>query len=342
VQEFQMLQRVSLSILRTWRLTTDGGLAAVDTDLTGYRSRIDRAKSINPPTYEYSLPWPTYSSKLWQNYLGSEYKNMKTRDLVAALVPLQVKGNVSIEVEGVYPDAEVEAFWHPFAITAVLHLYLKDIVPWPAAPDAASFFDSLIRQRIGGAQKRQLRDGPALEWLPPGPQTDADGRATEYRSAMPSMFISGLHQKSDSPGALAFALASLFLKEGEAEGVPMMTAGSAVAASGRNTAVLLPFTLPTAGYRLGCLHHNLTTLWAIMQNLLTLPGADATESCRWFKSRAAIILTQLYHRSPLPFTGTVYKSRLPELWISRSGLASQINAVAAQSGTQQLSPIPVS
>ena len=82
-----------------------------------------------------------------------------------------------------------------------------------------------------------------------------------------------------------------------------------------------------------------TTTASAIARRLGPPGSDATTvSCRWFQSRAAALLNYLYRRAPLPETGGIYRSRLPQSWINERRIAPFANALTGP--TLDKLPVP--
>ncbi|MFI7547455.1 hypothetical protein [Actinoplanes sp. NPDC049599] len=325
-----MLHKVSVSVGRTWRYATDDAASVAD-DKAGYRHQIDTLKG-GPGPDGFGLPWPRYRSTLWTRMFNGTYQDIPSRVLVPSLIPLLYEEAVADLPQSRGP-CSVSVFRHPFAVSTVMHIELAPIDPWPAAAGAAELFRTLLETPLPGSG--QVRDGVALNTLPPLPTVDADGRAAGFEQAGSFVMVSALHQQAPDPGALASALATLFEDSGGNGAVPLRSRGGAIDVRGEVVGLVLPGDLPRAGQRLRCLHHNLATLLAYMQNLATLTPSSSTLATRWFQTRAATLLNHLYRRAPLPETNSIYRSRLAEAWINGRSIAPSINALA-----RDLPPLP--
>lgn len=314
-----MLQNVHISIGRTWRLVNAAGAATVSDDKTGYEGRLNQLKGGHV-SGSFTLPWPRYPSTLWRYWFGGPYDNVRTPVLAAALLPLQLEG----DVDGVW----FEALLHPFAVSTVAHVDLAAIEPWPPDAEAAVGLQDFLRSPLSGTDG-QVRDGVPLTLVPDLPKIDVFRADATFEPAGGFVLLSALHQESPDPAALAYRLASLFESSSTEKSRPMNTDASAIAVTGGRAALLLPRAQARAGSRLRCLHHNMATLLADVQNLATLTPATPTVPAAWFQSRAAVVLNHLYRRAPLPETAGIYKSRLAELWLNHRGLAAAINDIAA-------------
>jgi hypothetical protein len=72
-------------------------------------------------------------------------------------------------------------------------------------------------------------------------------------------------------------------------------------------------------------------IFGYVQNLMTLTPTATTVAGQWFQDRAAIILNHLYRRAALPETRSIYRSRLPELWLNHHKLEPALNALTPAS-----------
>src|SRR6185437_3721933 len=107
----------------------------------------------------------------------------------------------------------------------------------------------------------------------------------------------------------------------------MNTDYTRVSVTGRHVGMLVPRITVR---RAECLHHNITTLLACMENLAAVVRTEqVTEACDWFQGKAALMLNHLYRRAPLPTVNGIYKSRVAEMWIRHQGLVPHINRVNA-------------
>jgi hypothetical protein len=333
-REVNVLQDMRVSIGRTWRFVTPAGAVTVAQDLAGYRHHLDDLKS-RPFERGFGLPWPPYRSTLWGYIFGEAYRNTRTKLLVAALLPLLLENMIESRMlnSGTsMPFASLdsaEALLHPFAVTTILHLSLPGSEPWSAEGQAASLFDDLMRHPLTADQPGQVRDGMPLSLLPGLASQDADGHSAGFEPTGGFAVLSGLHDERD-PAALAYQLASLYQKQATDKSRPMNTVRSAISVTDRRVGMLLPENGFRAQPRVACLHHNITTLLAYMENLAAVVSDQVTEPCRWFQSRAALVLNHLYRRKPLPATNGIYKSRVAEMWVDHRDLARTINQVNAQ------------
>ena len=221
---------------------------------------------------------------------------------------------------------DCEAFLHPFAVTTVLHL-----VVWSGLPDGreASVLDGLLRLALEGEPSRQVRDGIPLPEGPPFPAaTDADGKLARFEQVSGFVSLSAIHETED-PGPLSYRLASLYQKTATNKSKPMNTDYTAVSVTDRHVGMLVPRVPVRRAAE--CLHHNITTLLACMENLAAVVVTEqVTEACDWFQRQAALMLNHLYRREPLPKVNGIYKSRVAEMWIQHRGdLVPAINRVNA-------------
>ena len=325
-----MLQDLRVSVGRTWRFVTSDGVSTVSKDLRGYRRQIDVLKNGTGGN-GFRLPWPEYRSTLW-SYMFGDYKNTRTTLLVCGLLPLLSDGMVEprwLESQPGVPFAHLEsaeAFLHPFAVTTVIHLSLQAPEPGQAEGQEASLLDALLRHPLAAGQSGQVRDGAPVSLLPALAAQDADHNPARYAPVSTFVSLSGVHQAAD-PQELAYQLASLYTKTASNKSQPMNTDQSAISVTSRRVAMLLPDGTQS---RLVCLHHNITTLLACMENLAAVVPQQATSACGWFQQQAALLLNCLYRREPLPVVNGIYKSRVAEMWIEHRSLASAINQVNAQ------------
>ncbi|MDQ4096874.1 MAG: hypothetical protein M3144_03255 [Actinomycetota bacterium] len=323
-----MLQTVRVSVGQTWRFVTADGRATVAWDKTGHRKRLDMLKG-STTSDPFQLPWPVYRSTLWEWFFNAPYDNVATPLLVAALLPLQYQSELDFNAPESVPRAPFEAVLHPFALSTVVHLNLFAVQPWPPEDQAMSLLTGFLKRALspGG----QVRDGIPLALLPPLPEPlpekDFQGVPAQFQPAGRFVLLSGLHQQAPDPTVLAYRLASSF--ESTAAGRPMNTDKSGIAVTGRRVGLVLPQGSPEVGAKLRCLHQNMATLLAYMQNLTTLMPAMPTVPAAWFQGRAALVLNHLYRRAPLPEINGIYKSQLAELWIAHLGLGSAINLITA-------------
>jgi hypothetical protein len=322
----QMIQQVRISVGNTWsaRTADEEAAATVALDLTGYRDQLNQLKD-NPQTSDaFRLPWPAYPSTLWKWMFGGRYDNIPTREMVSALLPLRREEKIGV-VPGTGGAATLEAYWHPFAVTGIVHVQMLE-TDLADPSSAARAVDELLRQPVG-ATGSLLREGIGLEQLPRS-ITDADGHNMQYRPGGTFCVLSGLHPDAEDPLTLATQLATLF--EGVSQpGLPLRTAGGAIAVRGANAGLVLSRNQIRAGRRLKCLHHNTVVLLAIMQNLLTLftgPGSIAWQA---YPKLAAPLLNGLYRRVPPPGATSIYRSRIAELWLQKSNLVDAINLANA-------------
>ena len=328
------LQNLRVSVGQTWRfITTPAGVATVTEDLRGYRRRIDVLKG-RPADSSFRLPWPSYYSTLWGYLFGREYENTETRLLVRALLPLLSVDSPELkEVEESaeqVPDMpfayvqDSEAFLHPFAVTTVLHLVVRS-----GLPDGreASVLDGLLKLALEGEPARQVRDGaPLPKELSFPAATDVDGKPARFERASRFVSLSAIHESED-PGPLSYRLASLYQKTDTGKSRKMNTDDTAVSVTAQRVGMLVP---RVTFRRAECLHHNITTLLACMENLAAVVEREqVTEACGWFQRKSALMLNHLYRRAPLPVVNGIYKSRVAGMWIKHRDLVAHINRVNA-------------
>lgn len=328
------LQAVRLSIGRTWRFVTAES-ACVDDDLSAYRNRVDALKS-GEVSADYELPWPPYRSRFWAYMFNPSYRETRSATQVAALLPLRWQGSLpaAAGANGYRTPVEVEAVRHPFALTALAHLELTIPEPWPTDAEASAVLRSMLRSSLTGTS--QVQDGVPLNVLPALPTTEFQGRPARFEDVGNFVVLSGLEDGSDAK-TLASSLALRFDDAPDPDKAhPLRTRAGAICVSGNTVGLVLPSTLPRAEQRSLCLHHNVTLLLTYLQNLATLTPSAPTVSCEWFRGRAAAVLNHLYRRTPMPQTGSVYKSRLTELWLTERGVTAAVNAL-----TPELPQLPV-
>jgi hypothetical protein len=328
-----VLSDLRVSVGRTWLFSTQAGAPTVSADNRGYRDVVKGLQGGTSGTGPW-LPWPPYRSRFW-GYLFGDYLSTSSYDLVGGLLPLH-RGLSAPEYVTSASGAALmfvdssEAFLHPFAVTTLLHLRLEGEQPWQTDSQAAAFLDDLMRARTDPQSPGQVRDGVPVTAIAGLPAQDADGQAAGYRQAREFAFtlLSGRHQDGDS-AADSYRLASLYRKQASDKSRPMNTQGSAISVTDRCAGMLMP-AQSMDDQRIACVHHNMATLLAYLQNLgAVLPG-QPTESCKWFRARAALLLNHLYRRAPLPDIQGIYKSRLAGMWIDHLGLSPSINQVNAQ------------
>ena len=309
----------------------------VSEDLSRYRRHIDALKNGTGGD-GVQLPWPEYRSKLWGYMFGDEYANTQTTLLVRGLLPLLSDGLLPARrLESPHGTAlahleSAEAFRHPFAVTTVVHFSLQAAGPGSAQDQdqEQDLLDSLLCHPLIEGQPGQVRDGAPFSLLPGLPAQDADHYPARYEPAGSFTSLSGVHQVDD-PEALAYRLASLYQKTAADKGQPMNTDKSAISVTGQRVAMLLPKATRS---RLECLHRNITTLLACMENMAAIVKPQATVAADWYQRQAALLLNHLYRREPLPVVNGIYKSRVAEMWIEHRDLAAAINQVNAQAQSQ--------
>lgn len=317
-----MLQSVRISVGRTWRLVTDAG-TSVSVDKTGYRESINALKNGESRTYE--LPWPPYRSRLWTYMYNGNYQNTASGALVATLLPLTHRATLADPSSPLGGPVALEVLHHPFAVTAIAHIPVLGDEPWSPGENGAARLQTLFQAPLSADS--QVRDGISLDMVPDLPAVDADQKPAHFEEAGTFLLLSGLHHHSTEPGKLASALANL-MEDATSDGsVPLKTDQSALMVSSGRVALVLPASQFRAGDRARCLHDNVATLLAQLQNLSTLLGATPTTAAGWFRRRSAVMLNHLYRRAPLPETTNVYKSRVPEAWINHRQLALPVNTV---------------
>lgn len=220
-----------------------------------------------------------------------------------------------------------EAFRHPFAVTTVLHFSLQAAGAGSTEDQEQGLLDSLLCHRLGEGQPGQVRDGAPLSLLSTLPAQDADRLPARYEPASSFVSLSGVHEVDD-PEALAYRLASLYQKTSADKGRPMNTDKSGIGVTDQRVAMLLPKATQS---RVECLHHNITTLLACMENMAAIVRPEATTvAADWYQRQAALLLNHLYRRKPLPKVDGIYKSRVAGMWIEHRDLAADINRVNDQ------------
>lgn len=325
-----MLQDLRVSVGQTWRFVTNDDTSTVSQDVNGYRGQIDALKN-GADGNGFLLPWPRYRSRFWEYTFGRDYENTGSFALVNGLLPLLSEDLIQpgwLRPRSGKPFAHLEsaeAYFHDFAVTTVVHLFL----PGPGLPEAqqASMLDELFRLPLAAGQPGQVRDGAPISLLPALPSRDADRKAARYELSGSFVSLSGVHRAAD-PMELAYRLASLYTDTASDKSQPMNSGQSAISVTAGRVGMLLP---ERARPRLECLHRNITMLLACMENFAAvLQSQDRTTAYRWFQQQAALLLNCLYRREPPPGARGIYKSRAAELWIAHRGLAAAINTVNAQ------------
>lgn len=330
------LTSVRLSVLQSHVLRGPDGAPAVSANTAAYRAIINSVKN-GQAAHDFGLPWSTARNNFWANQLGPDYRNTSSRDLVAALAPLRQDGALALTSSTVRPDALWELWWNPLGLATALHVEL-DEPPGGPVPDLRQALDDAWRTPTG-RDSAQLRDGlPLPTAVLPAPAT---GNA-EPRPDPPVRVVSALipDPSQVTPEAASAALAGGFEAQTGAAGRPLRTARSALAIDGRTIAFVLDGSRSRAARLQECLHHNIVTLMAQLEGMLAVQGNPAVLSTGWYQNQAAMLLTHLYLRTPLPFSRTVYKSWVPQLWIGRSGAVAAINEAASRSQTPPTTLIP--
>ncbi|GAA0250609.1 hypothetical protein GCM10010492_58510 [Saccharothrix mutabilis subsp. mutabilis] len=316
-----------MTVGRTWRFTS-GPSAASTHDRSGYRNRINQLRQAAPDV-DFGLPWPEYRSWFWTYMLNGDYRRSRSHNLVAALLPLTRRGSLPGTPETCF-EIGYEALLHPFALTTLVHLQLTDTTSWSNPGEAYErLHATLCGPLVAGGQ---VRDGLPRAWLTNLPATDLSGDPLDFREAGRFTLVSGLHQAVADPDALAAHLTPLFDGTTARRTERLRTDRSALSATGDNIGFVLPHDLPRAGQRARCLHQNYATMLGYVQNLATLTQTAAVAAGQWwFQQRAAIILNHLCRREKLPETGSIYQSRLPELWIRHRGITGAIDRLTPPS-----------
>jgi hypothetical protein len=324
-----MLQQVRISIGRTWALRTQADdQATVTADKTGYRNIFNQLKAGSADPAGFTMPWPPYKSTFWQAMFSGPYLDISDFNLVAALVPtlLVQEPELPEPIPGTQGGVRVEIWRHPYALTSITHLALHD--EEMAAGHEAEALDHLLRQALDPAHGSQVRDGTDATAVVGATPDDADNRPAHFTEHGRFMLLSGLHAEASDPKALAASLAELFQNEGS--GQPMNSAGSGVALAGDTMGIVLPRNTVRAGGKLDCLHHNQSTLLALMQNHIAGIAGSPTVAAGWYQRQAAMILNGLYRRATVTGLPGIYRSRVAEMWITHRQVRSAINALNAQ------------
>lgn len=327
-----MLQTVRVSVAKTWRFVDAAGRAATTTNERSHREELGKLMGVSPSS-QFALPWAPYESTLWGNFFNAPYRSVDFRVLVSALLPLLYEKEISFPAPECRPStARFEAFRHPFAVTTVVHVNLFGLEPWPSKDRSASVIADFLKRSLLPPEG-QLRDGIPLTELPTLPEADFQKQRAWFEPVSEFVLLSGLHQEAQDPKGLAYRLASLFEASAPDQGHPMKADHTGIAVTGGKVGFVLPRGDNAMGAKLRCLHENVATLLAYMQNLSTIVPMKPTASADWFRRRAALILNHLYRRAALrpekfPPEG-IYKSRVAELWMNHLGLNGIINAITA-------------
>jgi hypothetical protein len=330
-----VLSDIRLSVGQTW-LFSRGSTPTVSTDNRGYRDVVKSLKSGEPPV-GFKLPWPLYRSTLWGNLFGVAYMSIGSYQLVSGLLPLLLDELVKPQTLNSATGAPIafvyssEALFHPFAVTTVLHVrILGQQQPWQTDADAVTFLEQVRSCPVDGQPSWQVRDGVPLSKIPGLPAKDAEGKDAAHSQASQTRFmlLSALHQDGD-PAADSYRLASLYKKKASNQSQPMNTEGSAISVTDRSAGMLMPADV-IWDKRLQCIHHNMSTLLAYIQNLAAVLPGQPTQQCKWFQGRAALLLNHLYRRATFSDINGIYKSRLAGMWIDHLSLNGAINQLTAR------------
>jgi hypothetical protein len=309
---------VRVTVGRTWRFDA-GGSTCADVDPSAYRRRFDELKSPAPREADFGLPWPPYRSNVWRYLYSPEYQNTSSGDLVATLLPTRWETTRIVPPRAV----GVEGVRHPFGLTTLAHVDLT-ASDWTDRAAASAQLLDVLRTSIGSTL---LTDGVPFSEVPSLPGRSFEGSRLTLVPAGQFVALSGIHDEADGC-AIASVLARLFDDVPDAtKASDMRSPRAAISVRGGNVGLTLPADLPRAAQKLRCLHHNTTMVLAHLQNLSTILTGTTTASADWYQKRAASVLSHLYRRAPLAESGSVYKSRLPELWLGARGLGPAITAL---------------
>ena len=322
-----VLQGLRVSVGSTWRFVADDKTCA-DVDVSAYRRRIDELKSPTLGPRDFDLPWPPYRSNLWRHMYSADYRNTRSVDLVSTLLPTlwtKKPRAQTLPPIGLW-NVSVEVVRHPFALTTLVHVDPTLALPWPEdAARASEGLRHVLRAKVGSAA---IMDGFPLSEIPSLPKRSfKKGSALTLVNAGRFLLISALHDQDDGRSS-ASVLARHFDDEPDpTRAFPLRSAKGALSVRGEDVAQVLPRNLPRAEQKLECLHKNAALMLAYLQNLSTVLNAPTTTACNWYREPAASDLSHLYRRAPLPATGSVYKSRIPELWLNGRGREAAINVL---------------
>ena len=321
-----VLQGLRVSVGSTWRFVADDKTCA-DIDVSAYRRRIDELKSPTPAPQDFGLPWPRYRSNLWRYMYSADYRNTRSVDLVGTLLPTlwAAKPRAQTSLPFGSWNVRVEVVRHPFALTTLVHVDPTVVSPWPGdASTASEELRRVLRTMVGSAA---IIDGLPISDIPSLPRLSFEGSELTLVDAGQFLLISALHDQDDGR-ASASVLARRFDDEpNPAHASTLRSAKGALSVRGEDVALVLPGKLPRAEQKLQCIHQNAAMTLAHLQNLSTVLKAPTTAACDWYREPAASVLSHLHRRVPLPATGSVYKSRLPELWLNERGRRAAINAL---------------
>jgi hypothetical protein len=320
------LKGLRVSVGSTWRFVADDKTCA-DVDVSAYRRRIDELKSPSPAPHDFGLPWPRYRSNLWRFMYSADYRNTRSIDLVGTLLPAVWPAEPIALTSQNFGSwrASVQVVRHPFALTTLVHVDSTVGAIWPA--DAVVASELLRRVLHTKAGSGAIIDGFPISEIPSRPKWSFEGNPLTLVDAGRFLLMSALHDQDDGR-ASASVIARRFDDEPDPEhALPLRTAKGALSVRGEDVAQVLPDSLPRAKQKLECLHHNAAMLLANIQNLSTVLMAPTSVACDWYREPAARVLSHLHRRAPLPETGSVYKSRLPELWLNERGRGAAINAL---------------
>lgn len=312
-----------LTVGRTWRFEA-GGATCADDDPGLYRHRIDTLKSPGPHAEAFGLPWPPYRSNLWRYLYSPEYQNTPSRDLVATLLPTRWTTTRAVPP---HPWAlEIEAVRHPFAVTTLVHVDLTSLA-WDDRATSAAQLLAVLRTAVGGTGGARVTDGIPLDQVPDLPAQSFEGDPLIPTPAGRFVVLSGVHDEADAR-AVASVLARLFDDAPDAtKAVDLRSPRAAISVRGENVGLALPADLPRAAQKVRCLHDNTAMLLAQLQNLASVLAGATTVTADPYQRSAARVLSHLHRRAPLPESGSVYKTRLPELWLGARGHGPAITAL---------------
>ena len=148
------------------------------------------------------------------------------------------------------------------------------------------------------------------------------------------MSLSAIHE-TEHPRPLSYRLASLYQKtakgkrKAKSKSGRMNTDYTAVSVTGQQVGMLVPRGTVTVR-RAECLHHNVTTLLACMENLAAVVQAEkVTDACRLVPAAGRADAQPSVRRAPLREVNGIYKSRVAKMWIRHQDLVPYINRVNA-------------
>ena len=315
-----MLNDLRLSVLTTWTMRLDDGQPTADIDMSAYRKLIGELSARPHPPSVYELPWPKSKSWFWNRQMGGDYRSMPARSLVGALIPLRSVSAMAVPGLRSSPDVQIEVLRRPFAISTAAHFVFPGETNLHVDDNLAAAIGQLLTSKWPNGSV-QVRDGVPRTQIPEAPSTDADNNPLTLAGPHVMTLISAVHHGETEPSATTVQLAGLPKSANHPDSTgSLKTTGGFVVLTGDAVAMTLPRTLADATKRAACLHNNTALLLSTLTSLWPITQISSTAPLMTLFSRAARDqLRCLHDRAPLPFSQSVYRSRLAQLWLDAQG-----------------------